>query len=226
MPNDTTQTTGIALPSSGFFITGTDTDVGKTYAAACIAYSLTQQGKVITPRKPVASGCIRQEDGSLLASDAVLLKKACQTPDSLTRICPFQFEPAISPQTAIQQAGKIISNRDLIQACRFTASEFYLVEGAGGFYSPLSSDGLNRDLAVALQLPVILVVKNQLGCLNQALLSIEAIQNSGLKIAAIIVNFSNLTNYAADLKLWTDIPIWNLPYRADVKLQKIQELYH
>jgi len=216
----------------GFFITGTDTDVGKTFVAGCLAHTLIQQGQTVIPRKPIASGCIKQDDGSLLSEDALFLQQACQSPESLSTICPNQFEPAISPQTAIQQAGLSITTKYLVSACQLPTNipqkYTYIVEGAGGFYSPICSDGLNRDLAKQLNFPVILVVKNTLGCINHTLLTVEAIQQSGLQVAAIILNhFSTLeeqTNPSADLSDWTDIPIYKVSYSEDKSLQIIDRL--
>ncbi|WP_178861977.1 dethiobiotin synthase [Thiomicrorhabdus cannonii] len=174
--------------ADGFFITGTDTDVGKTYAAACIALTLRQHGIPVSPRKPVASGCIRQDDQRLLCGDARILQHACGSKESLETICRYQFSPPISPQRAIQQAGLFISTADLVTACTPAPDHFALVEGAGGFYSPLSSDGLNADLAVQLNYPVILVVGNKLGCLNHALLTLEAIYRRSLTAHSVILN--------------------------------------
>lgn len=217
-----------ATMPGGFFITGTDTDVGKTYAAGCIAHTLIQDGYQVTPRKPIASGCIPQADGSLWSEDAGFLQTACQTKEPLSTICPHQFEPAISPQTAIEQAGHFISTQTLVEGCKppnpIPNKHVYLVEGAGGFYSPLCSDGLNKDLAIELNLPVILVVKNQLGCINHTLLTLEAIKQAGLKTHAIILNFSTETNHATGLESWTNVPILTLPFTPNVALQSLTEL--
>lgn len=172
----------------GYFITGTDTEIGKSHITCALAMGLLQQGYQVAVRKPIASGCIKQADGSLLSEDAYRLQQASQTEDSLQTICPYQFEAAISPARAIRQSGLDIGIEDLLQACKAPTSHFLLVEGAGGVLSPLCDDGLNADLAVQLQLPVVLVVGNRLGCLNHALLSIEAIQQRGLQLAAIILN--------------------------------------
>lgn len=207
----------------GFFITGTDTEVGKTYVSGCIIYTLNQQGIDVIPRKPIASGCIKQDDGSLLSTDADFLRKAAGEKESLERICPYQFEPPISPQTAIAQAGLTINTSDLQQACRFTENPngFYLVEGAGGFYSPLCSDGLNKDLAASLALPVIVVIKNQLGCINHALLTINAVEQAGLKLHSIIINFADQKDFTSGLEQWTTAPIYRLNFAADEQLQII-----
>jgi len=201
--------------SVGFFITGTDTDVGKTYVSGCIAHTLIQNGYQVIPRKPIASGCIKQKDNSLLSEDALFLQQACHSSEPLSTICPNQFEPPISPQTAIEQAGLFISTQDLVQACQLPKQpkhqQCYLVEGAGGFYSPLCSDGLNQDLAKALELPVILVVKNQLGCINHTLLTLNAIEQAGLTTLCIVLNFTGDTNFADGLENWTGLPIFTLP---------------
>lgn len=172
----------------GYFITGTDTEIGKSHITCALAMGLLQQGYQVAVRKPVASGCIKQADGSLFSEDAYRLQQASQTQDSLQTICPYQFEAAISPARAIRQSGLSTVLEDLLQACQAPASHFLLAEGAGGFLSPLCDDGLNADLAVQLQLPVVLVVGNRLGCLNHALLSVEAIQQRNLHLAAIVLN--------------------------------------
>lgn len=205
-----------ASQTTGFFITGTDTDVGKTHVAATIATLLSQQGLKVAPRKPIASGCIKQADGSLFNSDAERLKTGAQSNESIATISPYQFIPAVSPQTALEMAGKIVTTDDLVTACAVPNGHFQLVEGAGGFFSPLCSNGLNKDLATALKLPVILVVANRLGCLNHALLSIAAIQNSGLSLEAIIINDTEASdyNYANDLEKWCELPLYRHPFNG------------
>ena len=174
--------------AAGFFITGTDTEIGKSFVACCIAQGLVKQGIAVSPRKPVASGCLLQADDSLLSEDALELQAASQTREPLDRICPYRFKAAISPARAIAQSGQAININALYQACQVEADHFALVEGAGGFLSPLASDGLNADLALKLNYPLILVVGNRLGCLNHALLTIEAIEQRQLKLHAVILN--------------------------------------
>ncbi len=202
---------------TGFFITGTDTDIGKTYVACQLAklMRLKLPGLVISPRKPATSGCIEQEDGSLLSKDAYHLQQASESLESLNTICPYLFKPAISPARAIKQTGKNIKLQDLFVATNTPINTFKLVEGAGGIYSPLAPDGLNIDLAKLLNLPIILVVGNKLGCLNQALLSIEAIQKHDLEIAGIYLN--DITADAdqdnmIDLQNLTHLPVYSMPF--------------
>ncbi len=172
----------------GFFITGTDTEIGKTHIACCIAQGLIQQGIQVSPRKPIASGCVRQSNGSLLADDAVRLQRASLSSDPLDTICRYRFEPAISPARASQQMCPTLDLAQLCQACQIEDGQFALIEGAGGFLSPLSHDALNADLAKALGYPLILVVGNRLGCLNHALLTIEAIEARGLNLHTLVMN--------------------------------------
>lgn len=174
--------------TGGFFITGTDTEIGKSFVASCIAQGLVEQGLAVSPRKPVASGCLLQADGSLLSEDALQLQAASQTLEPLARICPYCFEAAISPARAIAQSGQAININALCHACQVEVDHFALVEGAGGFLSPLASDGLNADLALKLNYPLILVIGNRLGCLNHALLTIEAIEQRQLKLHTVILN--------------------------------------
>lgn len=215
---------------TGLFITGTDTDVGKTYVSGCIAHTLIENGLSVIPRKPIASGCIKQPGGSLLCDDALFLQQSCQSLQSLDEICPNQFEPPISPQTAIEQAGLFITTQDLLKACKPPENPdkntLYLIEGAGGFFSPLCSDGLNKDLAKALNLPVVLVVKNQLGCINHTLLTLDAIERAGLNTLCIVLNFTCETNHAEGLNNWTDIPVFKIPFNPSGLTIPIQGLTH
>jgi len=179
----------------GIFITGTDTGVGKTYIACAIAQQLQQKSVKVTPRKPVESGC-QQDDKELIPSDAVALKKAANYSGSLAQVCPFRFAPAISPKRAAQLANQALSTHKVAQACmqNVEEDEFLLVEGAGGFYSPLCEDGLNADLAVALELPIVLVAEDKLGCINHVLLSVQAIETRGLILSAVILNQTQENN--------------------------------
>ncbi len=209
------QSTQINKNSTGIFITGTDTDVGKTFIACCIATTLIKQKFSVSPRKPIASGCIRQADHTLLSEDALFLQQACQSSEPLNIICPYQFEPAISPQRVIQEANLTITIQDLKRACEtHDLNSVALIEGAGGFYSPIALNGLNKDLAAQLNYPIILVVANRIGCINQTLLTIEAIQNSGLTLHSIIINHvtNHSYNYAEGLASYTKTPIFIMPF--------------
>jgi dethiobiotin synthetase len=135
----------------GVFITGTSTEVGKTFIGVAIASALTQRNIKVIPRKPIESGCTR-DDEELIPQDAVALKQAANYQGPLSEVCPYRFEPPISPVRAAHLADKILTTEQLLNICMQGSEQgFLLVEGAGGFYSPLAENGLNADLAVALQ---------------------------------------------------------------------------
>jgi len=214
------------VPRHGFFITGTDTDVGKTFVAANIARHWVNTGTQVIVRKPIASGCIRQADGSLYSEDAHHLKAGACSAEPIDTICPHQFEPAVSPHLALQQAGCELSITQLLSCCQLplTKRQCLIVEGAGGWMSPLASDGLNQDFARRLQLPVILVVANRLGCINHALLSALAIQAAGLRLHAVIVNSLSPgnENFTQGLSQWLKVPIYHHPFCESQSIQPFQ----
>lgn len=215
----------------GIFITGTSTDVGKTYVATLIARELQQQGISVVPRKPVESGCLT-EGNELIPNDAVALKNAAGYSGSLAEVCPYRFEPPISPVRAAHLANQALTTQKVADACVANVNkenDFLLVEGAGGFYSPLCEDGLNADLAQALNLPVVLVVEDKLGCINDTLLTIEAIQSKGLDLSCIILNQSVLAepnpdmDNEADLKELLDQPIFHIPFQHQNSQKRLSQ---
>ncbi len=201
----------------GVFITGTSTEVGKTFVGVEIAKQLTRKNITVIPRKPIESGCIRQ-DNELIPKDATALKEAANYQGLLSEVCPYRFEPPISPVRAAHLANKILTTEQLVNICLQGSEDgFLLVEGAGGFYSPLAENGLNADLAVALQLPVLLVANDKLGALSQVLLNVEAIQMRGLQLAGVVLNAVNNSqndhmDNSADLRERLDCPVFANPY--------------
>lgn len=172
----------------GVFITGTNTGVGKTRIGVLLARALRSRGVSVIPRKPIESGC-QCIDGELVPEDAHALMDASGYGGTLSEICPYRFEPPVSPVRAAHLANKALNTETLVKVCLHNSDGgFILVEGAGGFYSPLAEDGLNADLAVALQLPVLLVTEDTLGCLNHVLLNAEAIRLRGLMLAGVVLN--------------------------------------
>jgi dethiobiotin synthetase len=213
----------------GVFITGTSTGVGKTHIAVNIARQLTRQNIKVIPRKPVESGCTRQGN-KLLPQDAITIMQAAGYQGALSEVCPYPFEPPISPARAARLADTAITTEQLATTCLQGSDDgFVLVEGAGGFYSPLAEDGLNADLAVALQLPVILVADDKLGTLNQVLLNAEAIQMRRLPLLAVVLNavadkqHEHIDN-SADLHERLDYPIFSIPYDSKGAIDLPDEL--
>lgn len=176
------------MSGKGIFITGTSTSVGKTHTAIVLAKTLTTKGVKVIPRKPVESGCDFEND-QLIPADATALKNAASYDGLLSDVCPYRFRECTSPRRAAFLAQQVLTTQQLAEVCNFGADQgFLLVEGAGGYYSPLSEDGLNSDLAEELGLPVLLVAEDVLGAINQVLLTAEAIKKSGLELRAVILN--------------------------------------
>ena len=207
----------MSKPLTGLFITGTDTNVGKTHIACQIARQLIAEGFTPIPRKPVESGC-KQRGNELIPADALALQQACHSHESLQQICRFPLKAAISPAEAARLEHQHILLEDLHAACTNISEEtlnnaepLLLLEGAGGFYSPLCEDGLNADLAEKLALPVILVAEDRLGCINHILLSIQAIQSRNLVLLAVVLNqisaTDTLMNNAHELGKLVSVPI-------------------
>lgn len=176
--------------SQAYFVAGTDTDVGKTTIAAGLLHAAMQSGLSTLAAKPVASGCMVTPRG-LHNSDALALIDESSVKLPYEAVNPFAFEPAIAPHVAAHEAGVVLSVpvlRDAMQQVLAQHADFTLIEGAGGWRVPLSDHANLSDLAIALKLPVILVVGVRLGCINHALLSAEAIARDGLQLAGWVAN--------------------------------------
>jgi len=176
--------------SQAYFIAGTDTDVGKTTIAAGLLHAARLQGLSTLGAKPVASGCSATAKG-LRNADALALIDESSVKLAYEEVNPFAFEPAIAPHVAAREAGVALEVPALLKAMRHVLdqdADFTLVEGAGGWRVPLSDHANLSDLAIALKLPVILVVGVRLGCINHALLSAEAIARDGLQLAGWVAN--------------------------------------
>lgn len=171
------------------FVTGTDTEVGKTRISVGLIKVLQQQGLKVAAMKPVASGCEWLER-QWQNEDALALSQQADIKLPYSQINPYAFEPAIAPHLAAEQVEKTI-NIDVIHA-HFAAiksqADAVVVEGAGGWLVPLNEKETLADLAKTLQLPVVLVVAIKLGCINHALLTVQAIANSGLMLAGWVAN--------------------------------------
>ncbi len=173
----------------GFFITGTDTEVGKSWCTAGVMTKLHQQGLSVVGMKPVASGCEQTADG-LRNEDALLIQRHSSVDVDYEQINPYPFLPAIAPHLAAEQSAQRIKLGKIVE--RFiklkAQADTIVVEGVGGWLVPLNEEETVADLAVALKLPVLLVVGMRLGCINHALLSADAIRASGCQLAGWIAN--------------------------------------
>lgn len=210
----------VKLETNGYFITGSDTDVGKTYIACQLVQQLRAAGLEVETRKPAESGCSPGPGGELLTNDAAALQRANGECEPIDRITSYRFRAALAPHRAARLEGQTLLIENLIDACaRDHADRCLIVEGAGGFYSPLAENGLNADLAGALQLPVIIVVHDRIGAVNQALMTLQAVTSSHLRVAAIILNqVTPMTDpdmdNVADLQPLCDLPVWRCEHGA------------
>jgi len=176
--------------SRAYFVTGTDTDVGKTTVAAGLLHAARLSGLSTAAGKPVASGCELTPKG-LRNADALALLAECSLPLTYDELNPLAFEPAIAPHLAAREAGVALTVQALLAPMRQVlakGADFTLIEGAGGWRVPLADQDNLSDLAMALDLPVILVVGVRLGCINHALLTAEAIAQDGLQLAGWVAN--------------------------------------
>lgn len=176
-----------------YFVTGTDTDVGKTVVACGLLKAAAQQDLTTLALKPIASGCDTTPEG-LRNSDALALQAAMSCELPYDQINPVAFAPAIAPHIAAQQQGSRVTLSQLAGYCRGALTskhDFSIVEGAGGWYVPLNRREMLSGLAKELNLPVILVVGMKLGCINHALLSVNAILREGITLAGWVANQVN-----------------------------------
>lgn len=175
--------------SGGFFITGTDTGVGKTWMTVALMQALKERGLTTLGMKPVASGCHR-ENGLLVNEDALMLQANASVYLPYDAVNPFAFEPPIAPHIAAEQAGMPICLATIQDRCRVLQrrADCVLVEGVGGWEVPLNREHRVSDLAAVLGLPVIVVVGLRLGCLNHALLTFSAMECSGVPCAGWVAN--------------------------------------
>jgi len=173
----------------GYFITGTDTGVGKTAVTLGLMAQLQSQGKIVAAMKPVASGCERTPAG-LVNGDALRLQRQSTVKLPYELVNPYAFEPPIAPHIAAARAGVTIAIDTIRTAYDEIAgmADCVLVEGVGGWQVPLNDAETLVDLARALDLDVILVVGVRLGCLNHALLTAESIIASGCVPAGWVAN--------------------------------------
>jgi dethiobiotin synthetase len=181
----------------GFFITGTDTGVGKTLVAVALTRALVARGLRTAVMKPVAAGGIRTPEG-LFNDDALELLAASNVKTPYEVANPWMLSTPASPHLAARADGVAIRYEPIAAAFErlAQASDLVIVEGAGGWYAPISATETMADIAGKLALPVVLVVGIRLGCLSHALLTREALRSQGMTFAGWIAN-----------KLATEMPL-------------------
>jgi dethiobiotin synthetase len=171
--------------ASGFFVTGTGTEVGKTVVAATLAHTLAEEGKRVAVFKPAVTGL--EEEGE---TDHALLRRASGSPQSDQGIAPYRYQPPASPHLAAALAGEEIDPGRLREAAHAAAADADAIvcEGVGGFLVPLSPAYLVRDLAAELGYPLVIVASPGLGTINHTLLTVESARAAGLEVGAVVLN--------------------------------------
>jgi dethiobiotin synthetase len=174
----------------GVFVTGTDTEVGKSVVAASICAALAARGDRVAAFKPVVTG-LDEEPGEF-GRDHELLAAAASAGQRASDVTPHVFGPAVSPHLAAELVGITLEPRELVEAAREQASaeggEGVLVcEGVGGLLVPITPGYLVRDLAIDLGLPVVIAARPGLGTINHTLLTVEAARAGGLRVAAVVL---------------------------------------
>ncbi|WP_190364936.1 dethiobiotin synthase [Pseudoalteromonas sp. S16_S37] len=189
---------------SAFFITGTDTEVGKTHITALLLKFLAQHKRKAIGFKPIAAGA-EEAFGQLVNDDALTLMESSSVHGKYEQVNPICFEPPIAPHIAAQQAGVHITLDKLSHYYHDLAklgAEFTLVEGAGGWALPINDTQYLCDWVQKEQLPVILVVGMKLGCLNHAILTSHALKAQGVKCVGWVANQvdPNMANFDENLE--------------------------
>jgi dethiobiotin synthetase len=176
--------------SPSFFVTGTDTEVGKTLVSGALILKLREQNKHVVGFKPVVAGTYLEANGKPLNEDLETLRIASHLSPEELNLCPYVLDTPAAPHIAAAQLGLQLDLATIIKAYELIniQAESVIVEGAGGFLIPLNTTEDLSDFAAQINLPVILVVGMRLGCINHALLTVEAIESRKLKIAGWVAN--------------------------------------
>ena len=170
-----------------WFITGTDTEIGKTYVASALIRYLVGQGFRVAAMKPVASGCEKTSDG-LRNDDALSLMAAANVTVPYEVVNPYAFEPAIAPHIAADRAGQLIDIDKISALAQTIEADYLVIEGVGGWCVPLGGGCLLAELARATAEEVIIVVGMRLGCINHALLTAAQVERDGMPVKGWIAN--------------------------------------
>ena len=213
----------------GFFITGTDTSVGKTLVTTGLIRLFSEDGIKVAGMKPIASGCEVTEQG-LRNEDAIMIMQESNIDLDYELINPYAYEPPISPHFAASECDQEIKLDHIVD--KFTAisaqADLVIVEGVGGWQVPLGDDLNMSDLAEKLNLPVILVVGLRLGCINHALLTADAIRQKGLSLIACVASQVDPEYRRRDETLETlekrlGIPVQLIPQIENAKPEQITQ---
>ena len=204
-----------------WFITGTDTEIGKTRVASVLICHLVAAGHRVAGMKPVASGC-ENTDAGLRNDDALKLIAASNVDLPYETVNPFAFAPAIAPHIAAREAGEVIDVSRISALANTIKADYLIIEGVGGWCVPLGKDSMLAELAEATAEEVIIVVGLRLGCINHALLTAAQVNRDGMKIKGWIANHVDpemhfQSENIATLQALMPCPLLaTLPWKSDV----------
>lgn len=232
MNNKNNAIDNITLPVGTYFVTGTDTDVGKTICTKALLQAAHAQGISTLAYKPIAAGCFETEQG-LRNQDALILQANSTISVDYDAINPIAFKDPIAPHIAAQISQSSIELSTINNGLHYLKQKnpsLLLIEGAGGWHLPINHEQLFSEWIKQQQLPIILVVGLKLGCLNHAILSVKSIQQDGLKIVGWIANHlhSNMP-YAEQnietLKAFIGAPLLaEIPFFNEIEKQNLSHL--
>lgn len=207
----------------GIFVTGSDTDVGKTVVAGAIAASVKMQGLSVGVMKPIATGA-REVDGKLVSEDAAYLKRIIDCTDDDELVNPICFKPAVAPTLAARESGAVIDLDKVWDAFTGLKSkhDFIVVEGIGGLMVPVNDKLFVLDMALRMDLAIIIVCKHKLGAINHTLLTVECAKSRNLRVKGIIVNMlNNGKDFVSEIERHSSVPVLgSIPLRNDVSVEK------
>jgi len=170
------------------FITGTNTEVGKTFITKNLIERIQLKGYSVSPYKPVETGCIKKSL-TLIPRDSMIYFRAVNKKIALDQINPYRFLEPISPAAAIKRSKRKVTINDYLSKLKdLPNSDLTIIEGAGGLCSPLAPDGYNIDLIRKVKVPTVLVAKDEIGVINNVILSLSMLQKYKIRVLAIVLN--------------------------------------
>ena len=194
------------------FITGTNTEVGKTFITKNLIVRIQLKGYSVSPYKPVETGCIKKSL-TLIPRDSMIYFRAINKKIALDQINPYRFLEPISPAAAIKRSKRKVTINDYLSKLKdLPNSDLTIIEGAGGLCSPLAPDGYNIDLIRKAKVSTVLVAKDEIGVINNVILSVSMLQKYKIKVLAIVLNRKvssqpdGMNNYQ-EIKSLTKVPL-------------------
>jgi dethiobiotin synthetase len=218
--------------AKGFFVTGTDTGVGKTIITAALILAVSRLGFKTGGMKPVETGCLK-EDNALIPADGMFIRTIGHMEENIDRVSPCRFLNPLSPLSASEIAGIPVDLQKIREACCSLSAKYdaVIIEGIGGLLVPITADYFVSDLARELGLPIIVVSRPGLGMINHTMLTVNYAAREGLTVAGIIINYNQppegtlaeKTN-PDTIKKITPVPcIGIFPYLKDLKSSTVEK---